>query len=239
MQTPSYVAVSSQAALSHQMEVVANNLANVSTTGYKAQRVVFSQYLVPSGSGSDTAFVHDAATYRDAKQGPLTRTGNSLDVAIDGTGYLAVTTPDGERYTRNGHFQLGPDGSLVTAQGYAVQSDGGGPVTLPAGATDIVINKDGTVSTRNGTVGKIRLVAFDDDNQVQAGADGLYVSNANPVPVTGATLRQGMIEESNVQPVIELTRLMNISRSYSAISDMINDENDRMKNAIEKLSKVV
>jgi|HubBroStandDraft_6_1064221.scaffolds.fasta_scaffold508364_2 flagellar basal-body rod protein FlgF len=238
MQTPSYVALSSQAALSRQMDVVANNLANASTTGYKAQRLQFTQYLVPSGNG-DTAFVQDASTYRDTKQGPLTRTGNSLDVAIDGTGYLVVTTPEGERYTRNGHLQLSPDGSLVTAQGYGVQGDGGGPVTLPTGASDIVITKDGTVSTRQGTVGKIRLVAFDDETQVQPEADGLYVSNATPAPAANATLRQGLIEDSNVQPVIELTRLMSISRSYSAISDMINDENDRIKGAIDKLSKVV
>ncbi|HZT89972.1 MAG TPA: flagellar basal-body rod protein FlgF [Stellaceae bacterium] len=238
MQTPSYVALSSQAALSRQMDVVANNLANASTAAYKAQRLVFSQYVVTADDGT-TSFVYDAGTYRDPKQGALKHTGNDLDVAIDGGGYLAVTTPDGERYTRNGHLKLGPDGTLVTTQGYQVEGDGGGAITLPAGTTGIVITQDGTVSTKDGQVGKIRLVSFPDDGQVESEADGLYVTDETPTAATNATLRQGMIEESNVQPVVELTRLMSISRSYEAVNGMISGENDRIKNAIDKLSKVV
>jgi len=238
MQTPSYVALSSQAALSRQMDVVANNIANASTAGFKAQRVLFSQFMVSNGT-SQTAFVEDAATYRDTRRGPINRTGNPLDVAVDGDGYIAVSTPEGERYTRNGHFQLGADGSLVTAQGDAVLGDGGQPIALPAGASGIVITGDGSVSTKDGTVGKIRLVSFDDDNQAEAGADGLYVSNSDPKPASAAILRQGMIEESNVQPVLELTRLMSISRNYSAANEMVSSENDRIKNAIDKLSKIV
>ncbi|MBV9863571.1 MAG: flagellar basal-body rod protein FlgF [Alphaproteobacteria bacterium] len=237
MQIPSYVALSSQAALSRQMDMVANNIANASTPAFKTERVLFRKYVGTSASG-ETDFVEDAASYRDTRQGPLNRTGNNLDVAIDGNGYLAVSTPEGERYTRNGHLQLGADGTLVTNSGHPVLGDDGQPLTLPAGASNVTITTDGTVSTKTGPVGKIRLVAFD-DAQAEIGADGLYVSNADPAPATGATLRQGMIEESNVQPVIELTRMLNISRSYSAAVEMINGENDRIKNAIDKLSKIV
>jgi flagellar basal-body rod protein FlgF len=238
MQTPSYIALSSEAALSRQMDVVANNLANASTTAFKAQRLVFRQYVVGGGADGATAFVEDATTYRDSRQGPLTQTGNSLDVAIDGPGYFSVTTPDGTRYTRSGHLKLGPEGTLVTDQGYAVQGDGGAPLTLPLGSTNITITKDGTVSSRGGSIGKISLVAFADASQVQSEANGFYVSDATPTPATDATLRQGMIEESNVQPVLELTRLMDVSRNYEAINSMINGENDRIKTAIDKLSKV-
>ena len=237
MQTPSYVALSSQAALSRQMDIVANNIANASTPAFKAERVLFQQYLTPGGS--DTAFVQDATTYRDTRQGPMSHTGNSLDVAIDGSGYLAVSTPEGTRYTRNGHLRLGADGTLKTAQGDSVLGDGGQPISIPQGATDIVITTDGTVNAQGGPIGKISVVAFDDDSQAETGADGLYVSNDDPKPATDAVLRQGMIEDSNVQPVAELTRMLNVSRSYSAATDMISGENDRIKNAIDKLSKIV
>jgi flagellar basal-body rod protein FlgF len=237
MQTPSYVALSSQAALSRQMSVIANNLANASTPAYKGERVVFQEYLEPSGGSGGTAYVMDTNTYRDTREGPMSRTGNPLDVAIEGSGYMVVQTPQGNRYTRNGHLQLGADGTLVTADGYPILGAGGQPVTVPPGSANITITADGTLSARGGAAGRIELVDFPDEQQVEPAAGGLYVSSATPTPAVDAKLRQGMVEDSNVQPIVEMTRLMQVSRNYTATTNMINDENDRIKNALDKLSQ--
>jgi flagellar basal-body rod protein FlgF len=239
MQLPSYIALSSQTALSRQMEVVANNIANLSTPAYKAERMMFQQYLAPRSNDGGDVFVQDVATYRDMRQGPMTRTGNSFDVAIEGSGFFTVSTPEGDRYTRNGHFQLASDGSIMTAQGYQLLDEGGKPLVLSPGASELTITPEGTVSTKDGEIGKIQVVDFADQQQPQVAADGLYVSSSDPTPAQGTKLHQGMVEDSNVQAVVELNRMMNVSRSYTSAGDLINAENDRVKNAIDRLAKIV
>src|SRR5262249_30237242 len=127
METASYVALSSQMALTRQLDIVANNLANASTPAFKAERVLFAEFVTQAGGPSS---VQDFGTPRDTKQGALSRTGNPLDVALQGSGYFALQTPLGVRYTRNGRFQLDPNGQVVNAQGYALL-DGTSPLTLP------------------------------------------------------------------------------------------------------------
>src|SRR6185312_11727364 len=147
MENATYVALSSQMAIQRQMDVVANNLANASTPAFKGEEMLFSQYLVrPSGQRSPIAFVQDAGTVRDLREGPITQTGNPLDLAISGQGYFAVQTPLGVRYTRNGHFQLDSQGQIVTSQGYPVLTNSGQPLVVPANTHGITVATDGTVS---------------------------------------------------------------------------------------------
>jgi flagellar basal-body rod protein FlgF len=245
MQNATYIALSSQVALQRQMDVVANNLANLSTPAFKGEEMLFSQYIVQPRGTPPLAFVQDVGTARDMRRGPLSKTSNPLDVALDGNGYLAVQTPLGTRYTRNGHFQLDGQGQIVTSQGYPVLSDGGGPIGLPANVKDVAIGPDGTISvSQDGTsssspIGKLQIVNFEQPQALIPAANGLYLTDQAPQPAgPSTTVQQGMIEDSNVQPVIELTRLMAISRASGSIKDFLDEESTRQRNAIDKLANV-
>jgi flagellar basal-body rod protein FlgF len=236
MNTPSYVALSSQMALQRQMDVLSNNIANSSTPAFRGERLVFAEYL--ARASGNASMVQDVGMARDTRQGPLTRTGNSLDLALKGEGYFVVDTPTGPRETRNGRFQLGPQGELVTSEGYTVHGESVQPVTLPADAADVTIGRDGTISTAQGEAGKIQVVRFEDDRALVPAANGLYVTDAQPQPAADTAVLQGMVEESNVQPIVEMTRLMQVARSFAFSKEMVDGEHDRLKNAIDKLSRV-
>jgi flagellar basal-body rod protein FlgF len=240
MEAASYVALSSQVALGRQLDVVANNMANASTPGYKAERGVFAEFIDrqrPSGTNA-LSFVQDLGTARDTTQGGLALTGNSLDLAVQGNGYFTVQTPLGPRYTRNGHFQLDAQGQVVNSQGYAVLAEGNQPLTVPTDAKDITISREGTVTTAQGEAGRIQVAQFADERALTPAAGGLYVTDAVPTKATDAAVLQGMIENSNVEPILEMTRMMSIARNFSSAKDFGDSESDRARNAIDKLGKV-
>jgi flagellar basal-body rod protein FlgF len=239
MDAPSSVALSGQLARERQMDMLANNIANLSTTAFKGERMVFEKLVVTAADGNPTAYVQDVGTARDWSQGPLTRTGNPLDVALQGQGFLEIQTPQGVRYTRDGRLKLDPQGQLVTLDGDPVLSQGQQPIALPAGTSTVTIGTDGTVSTAAGTQGRLGVVTFDQLQGVNAEADGLYNTDEPPQPAAGTTIVQGMIEEANVQPVLEMTRLMAASRAVAMAKTFQDDEADRHKTAIDRLAKVV
>ena len=239
MSITSYIALSSQMALQRQMDVVANNVANASTPAYKGERVLFTEYLTRADATTRYSFVEDRGTARDTKQGPIARTGNPLDVALQGDGYLAVQTPLGTRYTRAGRFQLDPTGQIVTADGYPVLGDGNQPLAIPTDAGDVTIDADGTVRTQQqGAAGKFQVVRFDNDQDLKPAANGLYVTTAIGQPAPDTKVLQGMVEDSNVQPIVEITRMMAVSRTFAAAKEMADGEDDRLKNAIDRLGRV-
>jgi flagellar basal-body rod protein FlgF len=239
MEASSYVALSSQMALSRQLDVVANNLANASTPAFKGERMIFAEYVSQKLPGNNsTSYVEDLGTSRDASQGSLAQTGNPLDLALQGDGYFKVQTPLGVRYSRNGRFQMDASGQIVSAQGYQLLGTGDQPVSVPVGARDITITDDGSVSTEQGTTGQVQVYKFADERALTPVSGGLFVTDATPTPTTNTMVRQGMIEESNVQPIVEMTRMMNISRNFGFAKDFGDDESDRIKNAIDRLGKV-
>jgi len=250
MQNAILVGLSRQVGLAREMDVVANNIANMNTTGYKADSSLFEEYLNSAAradqTGSRISFVRDRGVWHDMSQGPLERTGNPLDVAIDGPGFLVVQTPAGERYTRNGAMQISPTGQLVTAEGYPVIGDGG-PVTLQQGDRQVSISRDGTISVREGTSmvdsarGKLRLVTFTNMQQLQKDGGGTFSpvggATAQPAPTTSG-LVQGAVEKSNVRGVVEMSRMIEITRSYTQIDDLLKQQNDLSQSAIDKLAEV-
>jgi flagellar basal-body rod protein FlgF len=239
MSITSYIALSSQMALQRQMDVVANNVANASTPAYKGERVMFAEYLIRADATHRFSFVEDRGTVRDTKPGPITRTGNPLDVALQGDGYLAVQTPLGTRYTRAGRFQLDPGGQIVTPEGYPVLGEGDQPLAIPPDAGEVTINADGTVRTQQqGEAGKFQIVRFDRDQDLKPAANGLYVTSATGQPATDTKVLQGMVEEANVQPIVEITRMMSVARTFAAAKEMLDGEHDRLKNAIDRLGRV-
>jgi flagellar basal-body rod protein FlgF len=244
MQNATYIALSSQTALQRQMDVVANNLANLSTPAFKGEEMLFSQHLTHVRGAGSLSFVEDVGTARDLRPGPISKTSNPLDLALQGPGYFAIETPLGTRFTRSGHFQLDAQGQVVTGEGYPLLADGGRPLALPPNLNGITIGPDGTVSvsqagsSTQASVGKVQIVTFAVPQLVQPAANGLYVSEQAPDPAPATTVQQGMIEESNVQPVLELTRLMAASRAFGSIKNLLDEESTRASNAIDKLGKV-
>jgi flagellar basal-body rod protein FlgF len=243
MDNTSYIALSREAALWRQMAVVANNMANANTPGFKSEQMMFTSYLAKTKSdetpfGRKLAFAQDYGVLHDTREGPLTQTGDPLDIAIHGPGYYTVDTPGGQRYTRAGHFRLDESGMVVTTAGYPVLQENGNPIVLAPGEKSITVAGDGTISTENGQIGKLMVSNFANEQLLQPMGDGTFQTSQNPVPVSRPNVVQGMLEESNVQPVVEMTNMLNIMRSYEGVMNMIQNEHDRQMKAIETLSGV-
>ena len=241
MEASLVVGLSAQMALRRNMEIIANNLANSSTAGFKREAPLFEELLVPVDNNdgtpsSEVSFVRDWGVVRDMTSGSLEQTGGTLDVAVDGNGMLVVNTAAGERYTRDGHLKLNEQGKLVTADGDAVMSDGG-EIVIPPGESEIKIARDGTVSTRQGPAGKLRIVSFAASALSKEGKN-LYSANVAPSPATNARVMQGMIERSNVEPVVEITKMIEVQRAYQHSTETLNATDDIIRRAVQRLGDV-
>lgn len=244
MENPAYVVLSQQMALSKQMDVIANNMANVNTPAYRGQTLLFNEFLGKatnpgiSGTGSRVAFVGLGGTLPDIRPGPMEPTSNPLDFALQGRGYFAVSTPDGLRYTRDGHFQINAQGQLVNAQGYQVVDPQGRPLSVPQGANNIEVTPTGTLNSDKGPIGSLQIVKFDSDVAMQKVGTDLYQTDAPAQPVDATTtVKQGMIEGSNVQPILEVSKMIQVQRAYEAAQTIISNEHDRDIQAIQVLTK--
>ena len=237
------VSLSQQLAAYRSMDVIANNLANVSTPGFKRESAKFQEFVTqvaPSESqkGSQAvSFVKDAGIMRDISEGELQNTGATFDVAINGNGYFTISTPQGDRYTRNGHFGLDGNGQLITSDGNAVQGDGGS-ITITPDDGIVHIAADGTVSGKTGQIAKLKLVDFADPMALTKEGGSLYATTQAPGTATAAKLAQGMLESSNVKPVIEISHMIEVMRSYEATSTLSKSQEDLMRQAIDKLGQM-
>lgn len=242
METSTLIALSRQGGVRRQLDIVANNIANMNTTGFKGEKMMFTQHLVKSGGGQrllgpKLAFTRDIATMLDTSDGPMEKTGNSLDLGINGEGYFVIQTENGERYTRNGHFQLDDGGQLVNQNGDPLLSTANEPLFLSPEDTEIAISRDGTVSTNNGDLGRIRLVGFENPQNLKRGADGLFNTDERPKDIESPEINQGMLEGSNVKPIFEMARMITIHRSYDNIRNFIKREDERMRNMVKELGR--
>jgi flagellar basal-body rod protein FlgF/flagellar basal-body rod protein FlgG len=240
-----YAASTALVTSTQQMDTIANNLANASTVGYRAERSVFSSILADANDASATSPLDKAInrfgimsdTVLDVSQGALQKTGNDLDVAISGPGYFVVQTAKGQMYTRNGGFQISGQGQLVTSTGDAVMGDSGTIKMLPG---HISIASDGTISTNGAVTGKLHVVEFPSGTKVESAGDTYYTAP----PDTGETsksseVRQGFLESSNVNPILGLVDLISTERNAEMMQralSMFNSEID--KTATQDLPKV-
>ena len=242
MENTSLIALSRQGTLRRQLNIIANNLANMNTTGFKAKKMMFIEHLTRSEGGNGIAgqpisFVRDIATMRDTAAGTLKETGNPLDLAIRGPGYFVVETEDGERYTRNGHFRLDEAGQLVTQGGNPVLSDSGQPFFFSPEDSAIMVAPDGTVSTENGELGRIRVVRFENDQELRETTGGLLTSESPPQDVETPDVAQNMLENSNVQPIMEIARMIAVERAYSDVKIFIAREDERIRTMMRELNR--
>ncbi|MDB5655920.1 MAG: flagellar basal body rod protein [Tardiphaga sp.] len=253
MENVSLIGLSRQMTLERQMDVVANNIANVNTNGFKADQSIFEEYLSSGahennfvGRDRNVSFVQDRATFKDFKAGPTEQTKNPLDVAIDGNAFLVVQTANGPRYTRDGSMSINSTGQLVTKIGNPVLG-ASGPIVFQSTDHDINIAVDGTVTVLEGTSrtdavrGKLSMVSFAQAQSLLKEGSNLYsAGGAQPVPATAPTvkLNQGFVEKSNVNSVMEMTRMIDVTRAYTQISAMLQQQTDMRKSALEKLAAV-
>jgi flagellar basal body rod protein FlgG len=199
-----------------------------------------------TGADSRLNFVQDRATWLDLGQGPIAQTSNPLDVALEGKGFLVVQTPRGERYTRNGAMQINNTGELVTSEGYKVVGESG-PITFQTSDRDITINPDGSIRVREGanatadsSRGKLRIVEFPNPQQLKKDGSSTFQAGANQQPsaATDSRVVQGAVEKSNVQGVLEMTRLIEVSRSYTEVANILQQQSDMRRDVITRLAEV-
>ncbi|MDG1287092.1 MAG: flagellar basal-body rod protein FlgF [Rickettsiales bacterium] len=216
-----YVALSRQMTLFRDMDVTANNIANADTTGYQTEKTMFTDYLVDDGNREDIAFSQDIATYHDLRQGSMNVTGNDLDVAVMGEGYFVVETAAGERYTRAGNFQMDAEGTLVTADGFPVVDDAGQRIQFEAEDRDIRIGENGALFVDGQERATLGLVEFPNRQDLKRMNSTLFESDVPPALAQKSRVLHGTLEKSNVQPVTELVRLTELSRSTGSTAKFI------------------
>lgn len=239
METPTYIALSRQLGLRRNMDIIANNMANMNTPAYKAERLIFIEYLQKPTTGDKQSFAQDIGTTRDTSEGPLKKTDNPFDMAVSGEGYFTIETPLGDRYTRHGRFQLDAENQLVTGQGNPVLDNGGNKITIPQGTGRVEISADGTISANAGPIAQLGLVKFENEQLLRRAANNLYSTPDDqlPIDVEKPKIVQGMLEESNVQAIAELSEMIKVHRSHASLGRAIQQEHERQMKAINRLSR--
>ena len=243
MENAQLVSLSRQIALQPQMDVVANNIANINTTGFKASDLMFEDYLMPQARDNDFAgtdrlvhFTQDWSTVHDMSAGSIEQTGNDLDVALMGDGFLTVETPDGPRYTRSGALAINAEGILVDLNGNTVMGSSG-QIKFDDSDTDIRIGTDGNIATNNGSKGKLAIAQFSDP-QILAREGDNYFSGPAPDAAVTTRVMQGAIEKSNVSGVNELTTMIRVQRAYQSLASLMQRQDELRTNAIQRLGDV-
>ena len=242
MENTGYIALSKQMSLYQEMNLIANNIANVNTTGYKSQHMLLTEEIM--GDKADEFAPHmvmDYGQFQNIEQGPITQTGNVTDLALNGSGYFTIRHGGNDQvyYTRAGNFTLKENNELVTSSGHLVLGVGGGAIQLPDNYTQLVVDKKGTVFSDEGEVGVLDIAEFNNDQLLNEAGDGLYATDANPTGENDNTnILQGALENSNVQAVVEMTRMIDVSRQYQMNQTILQNDHERIRGAISKLGKL-
>jgi flagellar basal-body rod protein FlgF len=235
------LALQTQRVLQRRLDVTANNLANVNTPGFKADDIVTENIDTAAhaeDAPEDIIFVRDIGLARDMRQGPIATTDNPLDIAIEGDGFIMVQGADGETlYTRDGAFSLAGDGRLVTSDGHAVLSSGGAPIVLDPQGESPSIGHDGVIRVAGVEAGRIGVARFAAPGALLKVGDNLWDAQDQQTGPFEGVLVQGALEGSNVRPVLEITRLIEISRAYQSVSQIVASTDQLRQSAIERLGR--
>ncbi len=233
-----YATLARQSGLMQEMQTVANNIANVSTTGFRREGVIFSEHVADLEGQQESlsmAFAHGRNI--NTAQGPLAATGGTFDFAIEGEGYFMIETPQGNQLTRAGSFTPSPEGELVTPDGYRLLDNGGGPIFVPPDAKTISLAQDGTLSADGNLLSQVGVYVPSDPNGLVHTGGTRFSIEAGAEPAEGATLLQGYVEESNVNPVSEITRMIEVQRAYEMGQTFLDREDERIRSVISTLSR--
>lgn len=233
MESANYITLTRQSGLLREMQTVANNIANANTSGYRREGLIFSEYIKGVDNGPSISMATARVRNTSFLQGALSQTGNAFDVAIEGEGFFMVETPQGERLTRNGSFVVSAEGDLVNNDGLRVLDAGGAPIFIPPDATGVAISGDGTISADGRLLGQIGVVAPLDKIDLVREGGVLFRADGEIEPVEDPRLHQGFVEHSNVDPVSEVVRMIEVQRAYEMGQSFLDAEHDRIRDAVK------
>jgi flagellar basal-body rod protein FlgF len=238
MDLPGYVALTRQSGLLREMQSVANNIANLSTTGFRREGVVFAEMVEAlAAEGGSVAMTAARGRYTDDLQGALAQTGGALDFAIEGEGFFTVMTPAGERLTRAGAFARSADGEIVDMDGNPLLDEGGGPIVIPFEAEHVGVAADGTVSVNGEPVAKIGVVTVEDQTELFREGGVRFRAEGGTIPVEDGRIVQGFLEQSNVNAVAEMARMIAVQRAYEYGQKLLDGEDDRIRLVVRTLGQ--
>lgn len=243
MENAQLIGLSRQVALRRQLDVVANNMANLNTAGFKGEKLLFEDFLMPvaahhevTGQDRILHYTQDWATVHDFQPGAIQQTGNTFDIALNGDGFIAIQTPDGVGYTRNGQLKLDNTGLLVTNDGYPVLSEVG-EVRFDPGETGIVFGENGTILSSAGNKGRLQVVRFENPQELtRVGSTTFFGENA--IPDIQTRVVQGAIERANVSGITEMTTMIHVNRSYQSITNLMQRQDELRSTAIQRLGSL-
>lgn len=237
MENATYTTLTRQTGLMREMQVVANNIANAATTGFRAENMIFSEHVVAIENGPSISMASGNIGAASEMQGALTSTGGRFDFAIEGAGYFLVQTPAGERLTRAGNFSPNGQGDLVTKDGYPVLDAGGAPIFIPPDASDLGIGSDGTLSSNGRPLAQLGVV-LPAEGQDLIREDGVvFVAEAGFEPVENPKVLQGFLENANVDPIRQIARMIEVQRAYEMGQNFLDAENERIRTAMQTFIK--
>lgn len=243
MENAQLITLSRIQTLDRQMNIVANNLANVNTTGFKSENLLFEEYINPTASAEafefgdrGLSYVLDDRSVANFATGTIQQTGSQFDVAIQADGFFVVQTPAGERYTRDGSFTLGPNGELTTHDGFPVLGDGG-PIRFSPEDRDVTINGDGSIIANSGEIGTLRVVTFENPQTLERRGQNLF-SGQGAQPQTTPRIAQFALEGANVDAISQISQMIEIQRAYEGIATIMRQQNDLRETAIQRLGQV-
>jgi flagellar basal-body rod protein FlgF len=231
-----YTTLNRQSGLMREMGVVANNIANSSTTGFKREGIVFAEHIAALGQDPSLSMAHATGRHVDLSQATLTTTGGAFDFAIQGEGFFLIETPQGERLTRAGSFTPNAEGELVTPDGYRLLDAGGAPIFVPPDARGVAVARDGTLSANGQPIAQLGLWRPADPLALKHQSGTMFDGGALE-PVEGGTVMQGMLEESNVEPVSEIARMIEVQRAYELGQKFLDAEDERVRGVIQALGR--
>lgn len=236
MENATFTTLTRQTGLLREMAVVANNIANMATAGFRQQGVAFSEFVKSSETGALSMATANVGL-TSMLQGALSPTGAPFDLAIEGAGFFLVETPEGPALTRAGGFTPSPEGELLTHDGYRLLDAGGAPVVVPVGASAIHIASDGTISTQNQPIAQIGLVVPLDPNGLVHRGGVVFAAPGGTAPDDSSRLQQGFLESSNVNPILQVARMIEVQRAYEMGQKFLETENERVRNALQTFVK--
>ena len=233
-----YLTLNRQTGLASELDIVANNIANMDTTGFRREGLAFTEHVL-AAEGQSISMADTGARYAADLPGEVHLTGGHLDLAIEGPGFFLLETGDGQVLTRAGSFLRSPEGMLVAASGEQVLDTGGAPIFLPADAGPLEIGTDGTIAGPDGPLARLAVVDAPPAEMRRTGDTAWRVEDAAISPVETPRLRQGALERSNVNPVVEIARLIEVTRAYETAQSLIEAEDERIRATIRTLGQPV
>ncbi len=237
MDAITYSALGRQSGLMREMQVVANNIANISTTGFRREGVVFAEHIDRLEDAPSLSMARAVGRQIDLSQAGLTETGSPWDFAIQGEGFFLIDTPGGQRLTRAGSFTPNAEGELVTPDGYRLLDEAGAPVFIPPDAKAVGLARDGTLSSDGAPLGRIGMWQATDPKTLLHQAGTMYSTSGGVEPSEGAAVFQGFLEDSNVNPVAEVARMIEVQRAYEMGQKLLDRDDERVRSVIQTLGR--